>query len=379
MTSLGPPPPGMESVARLSLPQLCGQLLVVGFDGPSVPDRLRAHLEAGLRGGVILFARNLTDPSGAWELCRQVLELTPSEIPPLLGVDQEGGRVRRFGAPVLRLPSARSLGATNAPELVYRAASLLARQLGAIGLSCDFAPVLDVDTRPDSPVIGDRSFSGDPLKVAQFGLAFAKGLQDQGLMACGKHFPGHGDTELDSHVAVPVVKHDWDRLSRIELLPFREAAAARVAGFMTAHVSFPSLDASGVVATLSSSICTTLLRQQLGFEGVLFSDDLEMRAVLGDRRIEDVAVEAVRAGCDALLVCHDPDRADAALDALVASAEQDPDLSMRILDAAYRFIAARRRFRPRPALTLGDLHGVVAETEETVALLAELQRTPTRT
>jgi beta-N-acetylhexosaminidase len=372
MTSLGPPPPGLEIVAHLTLPQLCGQLLVVGLSGPELLPATEQSLRAGLRGGVILFRRNLPSVADAWNLCHAVLRASHPELPPLIAVDEEGGRVRRLPPPFVGLPSMRELGRTLDPNLAFRAGAFVGRQLCGIGVSCDFAPVLDVDSNPDNPVIGDRSFGSDPRLVAHLGIAFGHGLEDQGVMACVKHFPGHGDTELDSHLALPRVNHGRPRLYDVELLPFREAAATSLSAMMTAHVVYPALDPSLTPATLSLPILTGIARNEFHFEGVIFSDDLEMRALADSMRLEQAAVGAIRAGCDALLICNRPELAERALDALVAAAEEEPEMSARVIESAIRMLTARRRFPPRPSLTLEPLLQMLSHQTGGDDLLAEI-------
>ena len=347
--------------APLSLPELCGQLIVGGFDGSSIPDDLLASIARAELGGVILFKRNLPNLGAAHAICTAASEAAPANLPPAIGVDQEGGKVVRLPEPVLRLPAMRRLGALGDPDLVRRAAEIVGRQLGAIGFNLNFAPVLDVDSNPDNPIIGDRAFSSDADQVARFGRAYIEGLQSAGLMACGKHFPGHGDTSKDSHLDLPVVDQDKQRLDSVELPPFRTASLRGVAAMMTAHVVYPDLD-PGVPATLSHRICTALLRSEIGFNGVLFSDDLEMKALADHYEIEQSAVLAIRAGCDVLLICHDTKLQERARAALVAKAETDPDFRGRCQQAFARFIGARRRFPPRPAKDVAALQAALAES-----------------
>jgi beta-N-acetylhexosaminidase len=232
-----------------------------------------------------------------------------------------------------------------------------------MGISVNFAPVLDVDSNPDNPIIGDRSFSSDPQVVAEFGLAFIEGLQSQGVLACGKHFPGHGDTDTDSHLALPSVAHRRDRLEAVELVPFRRVAGV-VGSLMTAHVVYDALE-PGVPATLSPKIATDILRRELGFGGILFSDDLEMRAVADRSSIEESAVESIRAGCDVLLVCKDADLGARAHAALVKEAERDEAFSARCREAAERSQSFRRRFPSRPAPSKAALLRAIDESGAT--------------
>ncbi len=349
----------------LSLRQICGQLLVGGFDGDTLPASYAASLRAGLRAGAILFRRNVPDLQRTAALCEAIRDAA-GEIPPFVAVDQEGGRVARLPAPFLKLPPARELGRTGDPGLVRRAAAAVGAELSALGFNLDFAPVLDVDSNPANPIIGDRAFGADAATVARFGVAFIEGLQSASVLACGKHFPGHGDTSVDSHLALPVVDHDRARLDAVELAPFRAAAKAGLATMMTAHVVCPAL-APDVPATLSARICTDLLRVEIGFGGVLFSDDLEMKAVADRFSVEESAVAAVRAGCDALLVCSREDWQDRALEALVREADRDPAFRLRCAESAGRSLVLRRRTPPRPIGPKAALEAVGGEASRAVA------------
>jgi beta-N-acetylhexosaminidase len=349
----------------LSLRQVCGQLLVGGFAGDTLPASFGAALRAGLRAGAILFRRNISDLGQTAALCEAIRDAA-CDVPPFVAVDQEGGRVARLPAPFLTLPAARRLGRHGDEGLLRRAGAAVGGELSALGFNVDFAPVLDVDSNPANPIIGDRAYSDDPAEVARLGLAFAAGLGDAGVLACGKHFPGHGDTSVDSHLALPVVEHDRARLDAVELAPFRAAAKRGLPTLMTAHVVCPALD-PGVPATLSGRVCTDLLRAEIGFGGLLFSDDLEMKAVADRFTVEESAVGAIRAGCDALLVCSREDWQERALEALVREAERDPGFRLRCAESAGRSLVLRRRTPPRPlgpkaalALVGGDASRAVA-------------------
>jgi beta-N-acetylhexosaminidase len=356
---------------ELPLSAICGQLIIGGFYGTELPPSFAKALARKERGGVILFKRNLAgeDLPQVARLNASVRDACPSDLPPLIAVDQEGGRVARLPPPVLVIPPMRALARAGRVDLVQRAARALAVQLRALGFTMNFAPVLDVNTCDENPVIGDRSFGSDPRVVMRFGVAYLRGLQDGGILACGKHFPGHGDTSKDSHHDLPVVHHERARLEQVELLPFRAAAGAGIAAFMTAHVVYEALDAD-VPATMSRAICASLLRAEIGFEGALISDDLEMKAIALRHSIEDAAVEAVWAGCDALLICSDEELQSRAHAALLARAEKDAKFRARCVEAAERGLRVRRTVRPEPLSpesTLLLLHGPSA-----VALANEL-------
>ncbi|MDI1447099.1 beta-N-acetylhexosaminidase [Polyangium sp. 6x1] len=359
-------------LSDLTLPMICGQLIVGGFDGPRLPEPYAEALGAGLRGGAILFRRNIPTVEAANHICRDIVQATRSYFPPFIGVDQEGGRVARMPSPFPKLPPMRLLGAVGDASLARRAGRLIGEELLATGFNLDFAPVLDVDSNPDNPIIGDRAFGRTPTEVAELAVAFGLGLEDAGVLSCGKHFPGHGDTSVDSHVGLPIVQHGKERLDAIELAPFRAAARAGLGTMMTAHVVVTSIDAQ-VPATLSRAVCTDLLRGDVGFRGVLFSDDLEMAAVAAQYQVEVSAVAAVRAGCDALLICSNMEWQERALAALVAEAERDPAFRERCLEAAGRGIEARLRMPPKPARDAEELARLVGRPES-VALYEEITR-----
>ena len=328
-----------------------GRAIIAGFPGQAPPATLlRAAAESRL-GGFILFRRNFESVADAAELNRKLIAAFAPDAPPWIGVDQEGGRVARLGSPVVRLPAMRVLGEVDDPGLTGRAAAVLGAQLGCLGFNLDFAPVLDVDSNPANPVIGDRAFSVDPDRVVRHGLAFAEGLQQAGVAACGKHFPGHGDTEVDSHLALPRLGHDRQRLQAVELKPFR-AAARTLASIITAHVVFEAID-PGLPATLSPEAIGGLLRRQMGFKGVVFSDDLEMKSIEGSYGVSEAACLAVEAGCDAVLICSRAELALEAYEALVRRAEQRSVFAEKLRAAAARSVEVCRRFPAAAAAPTG--------------------------
>jgi len=285
----------------MNLDQRIGQLLFVGIPGPTLEPATRDGLEQLHVGAVILFRRNVGTPAAVAALTAQ-LHALPSR--PLVAIDHEGGRVMRLGPPFTQFPPAAAIGRTGDADVAYRVGRAMAAELASVGIDMSFAPVLDVHSNPANPIIGDRAYASDPAVVAAMGIATMRGLHDGGVIACGKHFPGHGDTERDSHLELPIVRRGRDVLEHTELAPFRAAIAAGVPMLMTAHVLYPALDPDHP-ATLSRAILTDLLRHQLGFAGVIASDDLEMRAIADHQSIGAAAVNSLRAGADALLVCQD--------------------------------------------------------------------------
>jgi len=290
-----------------------------------------------------------------------------------VSVDQEGGRVARLKAPFTEWPPMATLGRSGDERLAERFARALAAELKAVGVTLDYAPVLDIHTNPKNPVIGDRALAERAEEVARLGSAIVRALQGEGIAACGKHFPGHGDTSADSHHELPLVEHPPDRLRAVEFVPFKAAIDAGVATMMTAHVFVPSLD-DARPATLSPRVVRDILRDELGYDGVILSDDLEMKAIAKEYAVPSAAVLAVQAGCDGVLICSgDHDTQAAALEALIHAVEEERIPMTRIDDALKRQARGKERFlaaavAPRPlagralrAAIGRDEHRAVAE------------------
>lgn len=354
-----------------SLTRTCGQLIVGGYLEAAPSASFLAALAKGERAGAILFRRNLPDVASAYESCRQLQQAAGSQ-PLWIAIDQEGGCVARLRAPVLELPPMMRLGALDDEALIEQAAGVVGRELLALGFNLDFAPVLDVHTNERNPVIGDRAFGCDAQQVATLGWAFARGLMASGVGACGKHFPGHGDTDIDSHLALPAVSSPLERMRQLEWVPFARAIEAGLPAIMTAHVVCQAIEPA-LPATLSS-VMLGHLRHELGFHGVVFSDDLEMRAIAAHWPIDQAAVLAVRAGCDAVLICSNEQAQDQALEALVHQAERDSDFRRTCEQACERTTQMRRRFPCKPERTV---HEAVAKLQsaEAQALRARWQPT----
>lgn len=340
------------SLVASPLERDCARLFVVGFKDKTVGPDVTALVRDGVLGA-ILFARNV---GSAEETAELVAELKRRAGRPfLLSVDQEGGRVARFrGRPFTTLPPMRELGRRADVELARRTGRLLAYELRAVGIDWDFAPVLDVDTNPQNPVIADRALGSTAELVASLGVALASGLEEGGVASCGKHFPGHGDTQQDSHLALPVLQHSLERLRAIELVPFRRYAEAGLASVMTAHIRFPALGESQP-ATMSYRVLTELLRMELGFRGVCVSDDLEMKAISEHMGVEEATVEGARAGVDVFLVCENVDVQRRCLEALVRAVEAGHVPRQRIAEAHRRIDVLVGRFAHPPSLDVQRL------------------------
>jgi len=354
-----------DDVSRLTLHEQIGRLLFVGIPSPGLDAATRRILEDVHVGGVILFRRNVGTPA---EISALTAELHALPSRPLVAIDHEGGRVLRLSEPFTRFPPAALVGQRCDANLAYRVGRAMAEELASVGIDLSFAPVLDVHSNPANPVIGDRAFASDPEVVSNMGIALMRGLHDGGVLSCGKHFPGHGDTEKDSHLELPVVRRSRGQMEQTELVPFRAAIAAGVPMLMSAHVLYPALDADHP-ATLSRTILTDLLRGELGFTGVVASDDLDMRAILNHQAIGKAAVASLQAGVDALLVCQDLPHAVEAFTAIAHAAAKDAGDAGLVAAAAARIeqLRARRRSAPAPHCTLPNRqHRALLEEMEAV-------------
>ena len=310
--------------------------LLPGFEGTELPEWLRARLSDGL-AGVCLFATNVASPSQLLELTDAIRAANPHAV---IAIDEEGGDVTRLfqdvGSPY---PGAAILGRLDDLALTRSVAERVGRQLRGVGVTLNFAPDADINSSDDNPVIGTRSFGADAALVARHTAAWIEGLQSTGVAASAKHFPGHGDTATDSHLALPVVDLPLDTLRERELVPFAAAIAVGTETIMTSHILLPQLD--DVPATFSARILGELLRGELGFTGVIVSDALDMRGASGTTGIPDAAVRALAAGCD--LLCIGTANTDAQLDeieAAIAAAVSDGRLSPARLAVAQARVAA---------------------------------------
>jgi beta-N-acetylhexosaminidase len=326
-----------------TLREKVGQMFLVGCQRESLTRDEQLIFAEYQFGGFILFKRNCAEPAEMVQLSRNLWDSANAEMPPFIAIDQEGGNVHRLPAPFTHFPAAARIGGKDNPELARRLGRAAAEELKLVGINLNFAPVLDVDSNPANPVIGDRAFGSDPKQVIEIGSSWAQGLRDGGIIPCGKHFPGHGDTETDSHVELPIVKKTLDELKTIELPPFAHACRTRIESLMTAHVLYPALDAK-FPATLSEPIVTGLLRHQFGYDGVVFSDDMEMKAIGDNYGVEEAAALALRAGVDVVLFCHEVEKAIQAFEFLYNEAERDPVLRARVEESHRRITELKRRY-----------------------------------
>lgn len=335
-------------VASLTLEQKIGQLLLVGVRGQKV-NKTAEHMIANNHvGGIILFKNNLAGGlHSAANLLNDLKEANRhNPLPLLLSVDQEGGRVSRLPKDFDPMPANAVVGRTGDANLAEQMGGLIAEQLRLLGFNVNFAPVLDVFSNPRNKVIGDRSFGSNPELVAQMGLAEMKGMREGGIIPVVKHFPGHGDTLEDSHTDLPIIHKTKAELAALELIPFVQAIDAGTDMVMIAHILFPALDPDAP-SSLSCPIITDLLRSELGFNGVVITDDIAMGAITKHYGLEDAAVRAITAGADILLTAHDGDDAQRIYNALVQSVQDKRISEARIDESVRRIVRLKRAYALR--------------------------------
>lgn len=320
-----------------------GQLLMFGIGGRQVGPVAKGHITKRFVGGLILYARNIQDPAQVAALTaslQQAAQTTPSAIPLFIAIDQEGGIVARLKKGATVLPGNLALGATRSVTLAEKAGELTALELNAVGINFNFAPVMDINTNPNNPVIGVRAYGETPELVSQLGTAYIRGLQRNGVLATAKHFPGHGDTKVDSHKELPILTHDETRINTIELAPFRSAINTGVAAIMSAHILFPALD-DEMPATLSYRILTKLLRHELAYEGLIITDDLEMKAIDDQYETGEAAVMAIEAGADIVVVSSTFKKHQRAYNALRHAVRNGRISDKRLNDSVRRILKSK--------------------------------------
>lgn len=332
----------------MTLEEQVGQTLMVGFAGTTASREVIELIQRYHVGNILLFSRNVRDAEQVRALTRRLQEAAREAghaHPLLIAIDQENGIVQRLGEAATLFPGNMALGAIGSQEVAFDVARATGRELRALGINMNLAPVVDVNNNAANPVIGVRSFGEDAQLVARLGSAMVKGYQDAGVISCLKHFPGHGDTAVDSHLGLPVIAHSLERLKALELAPFRGGIEAGAASVMIAHVAFPALTHDNALpATLSSAIIQGLLREKMGYEGVILSDCLEMQAISDTFGTESAAVMALQAGIDLALVSHHAELQQGSCEA-IREAVITGDLSGQVIErAAERIVSLKARY-----------------------------------
>ncbi|WP_247902499.1 beta-N-acetylhexosaminidase [Paenibacillus pabuli] len=336
--------PIQEQLDQLSLDEKIGQMILAGVQGTTLDAQAKQMITDQKVGGIIFYANNVSTVSGTAKFVQSIKDANRSNpVPIFMSVDQEGGKVSRMPETVETIPSNGKVGKTKDADLAQTMGKLLARQIRLVGFNVDFAPVLDVNSNPNNPVIGDRSFGSSASLVSQMGIAEMKGLRSEGIIPVVKHFPGHGDTSVDSHLDLPVVNKTEKQLAQLEWIPFEAAVKEQVEAVMVAHILFPKLDPDHP-ASLSDVIIGQHLRGKFKYDGVVITDDLSMGAIAKNYKLNDAAVSTVQAGSDILLVAHSYESAKTIFDTLVSAVKSGKISESRINESVYRILALKQKY-----------------------------------
>lgn len=334
-----------DKIKEMTMEEKLGQLVMVGLDGYSIDDNAKTFISNYKVSGFIFFSRNIESQQQSLELANSLKALNEesSNIPLLLGVDEEGGRVSRLPTQYKKLPTNQKIGSINNTEFSREIGEILGQQVNSLGLNLDFAPVMDIMSNPKNTVIGNRSFGNNADVVSSLGLSTHDGIKSQNVIPVIKHFPGHGDTTVDSHVGLPVVTKSLDQLSKLELIPFEASINNGADVVMVSHILMQKLD-SKYPASFSKAIITDLLREKMGFKGVVITDDITMGAVTKNYALGDMAVKSLQAGSDIILVCHDFNKQIEVLDSIKSAVENGEISEQYIDEKVYRVLSLKQKY-----------------------------------
>ena len=334
----------LETISNMSLDEKIGQLVVSGFYGTSLDENILKLIKEDKISGVILFNRNVKDSNTLLSLNNSLKESNKNnKLPLFISVDEEGGLVTRMPKDIKRLPTNKYIGSLNNKDLSYKVGEILGEQLSYFGFNMNFAPVLDINSNPNNPVIGNRSFDNNKDIVASLGTSTMKGIQSKNIISVVKHFPGHGDTSVDSHINLPVVNYDINRLNSFEFVPFKTAIQNGADAVMVGHILLPKID-SKYPSSMSYEIVTNILRKDLGFNGLVVSDDMTMGAITENYSIEEASIKAINAGLDLLLVCQKYENTENVLKALKEAALNGTISKERLDNALYNIISIKKKY-----------------------------------
>ncbi|MEK4993668.1 glycoside hydrolase family 3 [Paenibacillus odorifer] len=331
----------MRTIEHMSLREKIGQMFVTGFPSTEITPELKEVIEHYKVGNIILFSHNIDNKYQLGELVTELQQwyTTHTGIPGFITIDQEGGRVTRMPKDATNVAGAMAIASSGRPENAYAAGRMTARELKALGINFNLAPVMDVNNNALNPVINVRSYGDSVATVSQYGIQMMKGLLDGSVMSSLKHFPGHGDTNVDSHIGLPTIEKTLEELEQLELLPFKAAIEQGAQAIMSAHILFPKIEKSGVPGTMSHTIITEILKGKLGYKGLVVSDCLEMDAIKRYYGTAKGALGAVKAGIDLVFISHTPETVKEAIH-LIEEAVATGDLDEALIDAAVTKILA---------------------------------------
>ena len=334
-----------EKIDNMSLDEKIGQLVISGVESTSIDPTIQDFIQKKYIGGVILFSRNVSTAQQVLNLTNSIKDTNKSnKIPLFISVDEEGGLVSRLPKEFIKLPKNSYIGEIDNPKFSYDIGKSIGKELSSLGYNMDFAPVMDINSNPKNPVIGARSFGNNEKIVSELGIETMKGLQSENIIPVIKHFPGHGDTSVDSHIGLPIVNNDLNRLKNFELAPFKSAINNGADVVMVSHILLSKLD-NQYPASLSSKIITDLLRNQLNFMGVIITDDMTMGAISKNYGIGDAAVKSLLAGSDIILVCHEYDNVNKVLDSIKLAVKNNVISEQRINQSLYRILSLKEKYK----------------------------------
>ncbi|MEH7416445.1 beta-N-acetylhexosaminidase [Neobacillus drentensis] len=333
-----------DIISDMSIDEKIGQMIIAGISGAKMDIQTKNLITNDKVGGMIFYQENLVNPEQTIQLLNEIkTENVHNRLPLFLSVDQEGGRISRLPGGLYKFPTNKEIGVINNSQFSYKVGTILGKELNGFGFNLDFAPVLDVNSNPKNPIIGDRSFGNNPDVVSKLGIQTMKGLQSQNIIATIKHFPGHGDTSVDSHLELPIVYKNLTELKKLELIPFKRAIDNGADVVMVAHILLPELDAHNP-ASMSNVIITDILRKQLDFSGVVITDDMTMKAVTDHYKIGEAAVDSIKAGSDIILVAHDYNKVAEVITSLKAAVQKGEISEQMISDSVRRIIMLKRKY-----------------------------------
>ncbi|MEY2195976.1 beta-N-acetylhexosaminidase [Neobacillus sp. BF23-41] len=332
-----------DMISGMSLDEKIGQMIIAGISGTTMDTNTKNLLTKYKVGGIIFYQNNLVNPTQAVQFVNQMKSESDPNLPLLLGVDQEGGRVTRLPSGLVNFPTNKEIGSINNSQFSYNVGTILGKELKGFGFNLDFAPVLDINSNPKNPVIGDRSFGNNPEVVSKLGIQTFKGIQSQKIIPTIKHFPGHGDTSVDSHLELPIVNKSLAQLKEFELIPFEQAINSGADVVMVAHILLPKLDAA-FPSSMSKNIITGILREQLDYSGVVITDDMTMEAIIDHYSIGKASVESVKAGSDIILVGHDYNKIVETISSLKTAVQKGEISEQRINVSVSRILKLKKKY-----------------------------------
>lgn len=359
-----------EKLAKMSTDEKIGQLIITGFQGYEVDESLTSLIKDYHVGGTILFSRNAESAQQMVNLNNEIIEANGNNTPMFITMDEEGGMVTRLPDDIQSLPSPYTIAATGSKDLCYKFGKQLGTQISSLGFCTGNSPDLDIWSNPDNTVIGDRAYGKDTESVITYGMAAMNGIRDGGAIPVGKHFPGHGDTSVDSHYGLPIVTKTLDELNNMEFAPFKEAIKQGIPAIMVTHIILDSVD-NEYPSSMSDKVVNGILRNELGFSGVCFSDDMTMGAITDNFSIEKASVMAINAGVDCLLICHEYENTLNVIKAIKEAVTSGVITQDRLNEAVLRILTLKHDYSvTNNKIQMPDIQAMNATTED---LLSKIQ------